>query len=180
MKKKIFLLPIIVSFLITLACSWSTASTPVATATGAPVNQPNVSITQYSPDYSSQAIVQETATAPLQPEADVQEEVVNPVASPEEVVYTFLTFYDSDPNWMLPYLSQNMLEKMPEGGVMELLGLDGDLEGLVFQAGSSSADPNLAYVEVAIQVNGEQTNRVFTLVRSENGWQIDSIEIKEP
>ena len=102
------------------------------------------------------------------------------IATPEEVIYSVLTNYDTDSEWVKPYLTENLQKELSSGGVMELMGLEGDLEGLVFQAGSTSSDPNLAYVEVALQVSGEQVYRVFTLIRNEAGWKIDTIETLEP
>ena len=168
-------------FLIPLACNWSSTAAPAVTVTGTQPSQPNVSITRYSPDYSSG----ETTQTPFVPETTLEPALTGQPAggetiSPEEVVYTVLTNHDTNPDWVQPYLSDKLWEALPSGGVTELLGLEGDLEGLVFQAGSTSADPNLAYVEAALQANGMQTYRIFTLVRSDSGWQIDSIEMLEP
>ena len=167
--------------MISLACNWSTTAAPAAaTAAETPAGQPNVSITRYSPDNSSGEATQTPFVPQTTLEPSVGEQPGGDIATPEEVIYTVLTNYDTDSEWVKPYLTENLQAGLSSGGVMELMGLEGDLEGLVFQAGSTSSDPNFAYVEVALQVSGEQVYRVFTLIRGEAGWKIDSIETLEP
>ncbi|MCJ7626220.1 MAG: hypothetical protein MUO76_22240 [Anaerolineaceae bacterium] len=117
----------------------------------------------------TQEIVQETAQSVLQ-RAGYPE-------TPEAVVYAFLTSYEIDQNEMLFYLSSSLLSNLPAGGVFTLLQFDGVLEGFVFQSGSSSEDPKIAVVEVKIRVDGEDSLRIFYLIRENQYWLITSIEI---
>jgi hypothetical protein len=78
---------------------------------------------------------------------------------------------------MLFYLSSSLLSNLPAGGVISLLQFDGVIDGFVFQSGSSSEDPNLAVVEAKIRVDGEDTVRIFNLMRENQYWIITSIEV---
>jgi hypothetical protein len=95
----------------------------------------------------------------------------------EEVVYAFLAAYEVDQNEMLFYLSSALLSNLPVGGVFTLLQFDGVLEGFVFQSGSTSEDPHMAVVEVKIRVDGEETIRIFNLIRENQYWLITSVEV---
>jgi hypothetical protein len=94
----------------------------------------------------------------------------------EEALYVFLTAYESNPDEMLPFLSQALRENLPEGGIPQLLGLDGTLEGLVFVSGTTAANPNLAVIEARLQVDGKEIKRVFYLERQDENWLITAVE----
>jgi hypothetical protein len=98
--------------------------------------------------------------------------------TPEDVVYFFLTFYQEDPNQMFQYVSPGLQAQIPAGGIAELLQFEGVLEGFVLQSGSSGEMPGTAVVSVALQVNGQPTQRSFYLVTLDNLWMIDFIEIQ--
>ena len=96
----------------------------------------------------------------------------------EGVVYTFLTTYEDNPDEMIPFLSTNLRENLPEGGVLALLDFVGTLEGLVFTSGTSGVDPNTAVVEARLQVDGVEIQRVFYLERLGERWVITAVEKK--
>jgi hypothetical protein len=98
-----------------------------------------------------------------------------PIAA-EEVVFAFLTAYEDNPDQMIPFLSAELRENLPEGGVLGLLGFEGTLEGLVFTSGTTSANPNLAVVEARLQADGVEILRVFHLSRAGDSWVITGVE----
>ncbi len=122
----------------------------------------------------------ETATATAdatQPAAQEQKTEASPQAlTPEDIVYSFLTAYEDNPDEMILYLSKSMKESLPGGGIIELLGFNGMVEGLVFQSGSGSPDSDLAVVEVHLQINQQEVIRKFTLLKQNDTWLITAIE----
>lgn len=99
--------------------------------------------------------------------------------APEDFIYSFLTAYEDNPDEMILYLDETLKESLPEGGIPELLGFSGTLQGLVFQAGSGSPDTDRATVEAHIQMDQQQIVRVFTLTRQGETWLITGITSKE-
>jgi hypothetical protein len=103
---------------------------------------------------------------------------VQPISA-EETLFVFLMAYEGNMDEMVPFLSPALRENLPPGGVPELLGFDGTLEGLVFTSGSTAMNPNLAIIETRLQVNGAEIGRTFYLERQENDWLITAIERSE-
>ena len=102
------------------------------------------------------------------------EPTITPIAA-EEAVYAFLTAYEDNPDAMIPFLSEEMRENLPEGGVLALLDFGGMVEGLVFISGNR-LDSRTAVVEAMLQVNGEQLQRLFYLEQQGEQWVITGIE----
>lgn len=94
----------------------------------------------------------------------------------EEALYVFLTAYENNPDEMFPFLSPALQENLPPGGISELLGFKGTLEGLVFASGTTATNPNLAVVEARLQIGGEEVLRVFYLERQGENWLITAVE----
>ena len=134
-------------------------------------------------DYTQKPDESQTIALPTATQEIVQvtaQSVLSQAAYPEtaeEVVYAFLTAYEVDQNEMLFYLSSSLLSNLPAGGVFTLLQFDGVLEGFVFQSGSTSEDPHMAVVEVKIRVDGEGSVRIFHLIRDNQYWLINSVEV---
>jgi hypothetical protein len=112
------------------------------------------------------------------PQSTMQPEAMSEV-SPEEVIYTFLTTYGNDPEDLMPFLSNSLIQQLPPGGIIAYLDFDGPLEGLVFESGSSGLEPNVAVVTARMQVNGEEMARTFYLTLQDGYWLIASIEKAE-
>lgn len=94
----------------------------------------------------------------------------------EETLYVFLLAYENDPNEMVPFLHPALRENLSAGGIPELLGFEGPLEGLVFTSGTTTANPNLAVVEASLQVGGLEIERIFYLELQEDSWLITGVE----
>jgi hypothetical protein len=95
-------------------------------------------------------------------------------STPETVVSGFLaSFQENAANWA-SYLSADRLMSMPSGGVTELVGINGKLEGFAIQA--ASVNPPIAIIDVGLVVDGVSTERRFSLVLMNNRWMIDKIE----
>jgi hypothetical protein len=103
------------------------------------------------------------------------ESLVQPITA-EESLYVFLTAFENNPDEMLPFLSQALRENLPEGGIPQLLGFNGTLEGLVFVSGTTATNPNLAVIEARLQVSGQEIERVFYLERQDENWLITAVE----
>ncbi|MCE5207762.1 MAG: hypothetical protein LLG42_05550 [Chloroflexi bacterium] len=114
--------------------------------------------------------------ASITPDSDQNNPSTEATISAEDVVYSFLTAYENNPDEMILYLGDSLKESLPAGGIQELLGLDGTLEGLVFTSGSSAPDTHLATVEAHMQTGQKEVIRTFTLEWQENTWQIIGIE----
>jgi len=112
-----------------------------------------------------------TRGAAAQPESGI----ASPITA-EETVYVFLTAYENTPDEMILFLSPGLRENLPEGGVMELLGFEGTLEGLVFTSGTTATDSRLAIVEASLQFDGVEVRRVFYLEFQDGSWLITAIE----
>ena len=117
---------------------------------------------------------QPQATNPVEQGTNTQ---IAPTA--EQVVYAFLTVYENDPDQMMAYLGTALRENLPPGGIAELIGFQGTLQGLVFSSGASAADPNLALVQADMIVDQQVIRRKFTLKRQDNTWVIIEIEAVE-
>jgi hypothetical protein len=95
--------------------------------------------------------------------------------SPEAVVQAFMAAYQADPVMMPLYLSSGIRHALPEGGIIELLGFDGVLEGFSLESAAVQLDPPFALIGVQVQVSGEVSYRGFNLSHEQDRWVIDSI-----
>lgn len=97
-------------------------------------------------------------------------------ATPEEVVQAFLTAYQESPDIMARYLSQSRLRELPGGGAVGLLGINGELGGMMIDSAAVSLNPPSASIGVTIQSGGANTTRMFTLIQEAGQWKIQTIE----
>jgi hypothetical protein len=153
-KLKIFL-AISAIVLATLACALPGSSSPQPSSESAP--KPSGVA---KPDLSGQMAVDKSGYP----------------TAPEGVVKTFLTAYTLDPTQMNLYLSQNRLANMPAGGALEMLKLNGNMEGFVIESAAVSPATSAALVVVTVKAGGVESARTFKLVKNEGKWAIDAIE----
>jgi hypothetical protein len=98
--------------------------------------------------------------------------------APEGVVRLFLTAYTLDPKQMNVYLSDNRLSNMPPGGALEMLKLNGTMEGFVIESASVSPSTGAAEVVVSVRSGGKDDSRTFKLLSANGKWAIDAIDLK--
>ena len=158
MKKKylLYILPISIAFLLTLgvlaACTYERGPMQI-TLTAPPVEDQN---TQKSVTEEDQMVYPNT---------------------PETLVQAFMLSLQANPELSSRYLSKSLRSTLPVGGPADLLSLSGVIEGVAIQSGAASLEPPAAQVDVGLQVNGQINQRRFHLIKEEDRWAIDQIEI---
>lgn len=95
---------------------------------------------------------------------------------PEDVVQQFLAAYQQAPDQMKRYVSAEMLTKISEGGMADVLQLNGPVEGYIIQSASVSNDPPQAAVTVNLRAGGVDSTRIFFLAAPNGQWQIDALQ----
>jgi hypothetical protein len=96
--------------------------------------------------------------------------------SPEDVVYSFLTAYENNPDEMNLYLGAPLNENLPAGGIQEVLDLTGTMNGFIITSGAGASDTLLATVEAHLQMDQNEIVRIFTLLQDGKTWLIIKVE----
>jgi hypothetical protein len=97
-------------------------------------------------------------------------------SSPEMVVQTFLTAYQEAPDQMNQFLSASRLQQLPPGGAVGMLNINGSLEGSMIDSAAVNPDPPMAAITVTMRVGGQDTTRVFSLIKEDGRWKITNID----
>jgi len=95
--------------------------------------------------------------------------------TPEGVVEAFLQLTQEDPRLMIAYLSRRAQDDLPPGGALDLLGLDGPVEGYLVESAAASPDPPAAVVQIAALSGGREYRLSFELVQEGSVWVIDRV-----
>lgn len=119
--------------------------------------------------------VTETVEVPANPVQPVSQ--ADYPSTPEDVVTAFLSAYRDNPDDMITYLSSSLIAGLPVSGTAGAVQLSGSLDGFTIQAGSASADPVYAVVQVLVRMNGADTVRIFQLIQEDGQWKISFADI---
>ncbi|MCE1253239.1 MAG: hypothetical protein LWX83_06770 [Anaerolineae bacterium] len=119
-----------------------------------------------------------SATSDAQKGAVVNDQMAYPT-TPEALVQAFMLSLQANPDLSSRYLSKTLRLALPVGGPAELLSVSGVIEGVAIQSGAASLEPPEALVDVGLQVNGTINQRRFHLVKEDDRWSIEQIEIMQ-
>ncbi len=157
MKKKylLYILPISIVFLLTLgvlaACTYERG--PMQITLTAPAAEAQKNVTE-------------------------EDQMVYP-NTPETLVQAFMLSLQANPELSSRYLSKSLRSTLPVGGPADLLSVSGVIEGVAIQSGAASLEPPAAQVDVGLQVDGQINQRRFHLIKEDDRWAIDQIEIMQ-